>query len=189
MAHIRRKFFDVMEATQSAIATEAVERIAPLYKIEEEIRGRSPDERRAVRNAKARPQLESMREWLDTSLSKLPRKSETAAAIHYALGRWDALIRYLDDGRIELDNLIAERALRPVAVGRRNYLFAGSNNGGRRAAILYSLIGSAKMNGIDPEAYLRHVLSRIAEYPINRIEELLPWNVAANLSPANQPAA
>ena len=151
--------------------------------------GTIPDERRAVRNAKARPLLESMREWLDTSLSKLPRKSETAAAIHYALGRWDALIRYLDDGRIELDNLIAERALRPVAVGRRNYLFAGSNNGGRRAAVLYSLIGSAKMNGLDPEAYLRHVLSRIAEHPINRIEELLPWNVAANLSPANQPAA
>ncbi len=189
MAHIRRKFFDVMEATQSAIATEAVERIAPLYKIEEEIRGRSPDERRAVRNAKARPLLESMRDWLEASLSKLPRKSETAAAIHYALGRWDALIRYLDDGRIELDNLIAERALRPVAVGRRNYLFAGSDNGGRRAAIVYSLIGSAKMNGLDPEAYLRHVLGRIAEHPINRIEELLPWNVAANLSPANQPAA
>jgi transposase len=189
MAHIRRKFFDVMEATQSMIATEAVQRIAPLYVIEEEIRGRSPDERRAVRNAKARPLLESMREWLEASLCKLPRKSETAAAIHYALARWAALVRYLDDGRIELDNLIAERALRPVAVGRRNYLFVGSNNGGQRAAILYSLIGSAKMNGLDPEAYLRHVLGRIAEHPINRIEELLPWNVAANLSPANYAAA
>jgi transposase len=189
MAHVRRKFYDIMEATQSPIATEAVERIGALYEIEKEIRGRTPEERCQVRNARARSLLESMREWLATSLSKLPRRAETASAIHYALSRWSALARYLDDGRIELDNLIAERALRPVAVGRRNYLFAGSDNGGRRAAILYSLIGSAKMNGLDPEAYLRHVLSRIAEHPINRIEELLPWNVAANLSPANKPAA
>lgn len=189
MAHIRRKFYDIMEATQSPIAVEALQRIAPLYEIEKEIRGRTPGERRQVRNARSRPLLEAMREWLATTLSKLPRKSETAAAIHYALSRWDALACYLDDGRIELDNLIAERALRPVAIGRRNYLFAGSDNGGRRAAIIYSLIGSARMNGLDPEAYLRYVLGRIAEHPITRIEELLPWNAAANLSPANQPAA
>jgi len=117
------------------------------------------------------------------------RGSETAAAIRYALGLWDALMRYLNDGRIEIDNLIAERALRPVALGRRNYLFAGSDHGGQRAAVPYSLIQSAKMNGLDPEAYLRHVLSRIATHPINRIEELLPWNVAANRSPAAQAAA
>jgi len=189
MAHIRRNFFDLMEAHRSPIATEAVARIAALYEIEKEIRGRSPDERRQVRATRARPLLEAMREWMEASLSKLPRKSETSAAIRYALALWKALARYLDDGRIELDNLIAERALRPVAVGRRNYLFAGSDNGGHRAANLYSLIGSAKMNGLDPEAYLRHVLSRIATHPINRIEELLPWNVAAKLSPANQAAA
>lgn len=112
------------------------------------------------------------------------RKSDTAAAIHYALARWDALSRYLDDGRIELDNSAAERALRAVAVGRRNYLFAGSDSGGERAAVFYSLIGSAKLNGLDHEAYLSHVFSRIADHPIARIEELLPWNVAADLKSA-----
>jgi transposase len=189
MAHIRRKFYDLMEAHQSPIATEAVQRIAPLYAIEKEIRGRSPDARREVRNARARPQIESMRNWLEASLSKLPRKSETTAAIHYALAGWNALVRYLDDGRIELDNSAAERALRAVAVGRRNYLFAGSDAGGERAAVFYSLIGSAKLNGLDPEAYLRHVFGRIADHPISRIEELLPWNVAQNLSLANRDAA
>ncbi len=180
MAHIRRKFYDLMEAHRSPIAIEAVDRIAPLYAIEKEIRGRSAD---------VRPQIESMHNWLETSLSKLPRKSETAAAITYALARWKALVRYLDDGRIELDNSAAERALRAVAVGRRNYLFAGSDAGGERAAVFYSLIGSAKLNGLDPEAYLRHVFGRIADHPISRIEELLPWNVAPSLSLANQAAA
>ncbi|MBF6571759.1 MAG: IS66 family transposase [Candidatus Binataceae bacterium] len=189
MAHIRRKFYDLMEAHQSPIATEAVERIGTLYQIEAEIRGRSAEERRQVRQARAKPLMEEMHEWLKISLSLLPPKSETAAAIRYALGLWDALVRYLDDGRIEIDNLIAERALRLVALGRRNWLFAGSDHGGQRAAVLYSLIQTAKMNGLDPEAYLRHVLSRIATHPINRIEELLPWNVAANLSPAAQAAA
>jgi hypothetical protein len=189
MAHIRRKFFDLMEAHQSPIAIEAVERIRALYQIEKEIRGRPAEERRMVRNARAKPLLDSMRGWLEASLAQLAPKSETASAIRYALALWDALARYLDDGRIELDNMIAERALRPVAVGRRNYLFAGSDNGGRRAAILYSLIGSAKLNGLDPEAYLRHVLTRIVEHPINRIEELLPWNVAEKLLPVNQQAA
>jgi hypothetical protein len=115
--------------------------------------------------------------------------SYPVSGIHYALARWNALVRYLDDGRIELDNSAAERALRAVAVGRRNYLFAGSDAGGERAAVFYSLIGSAKLNGLDPEAYLRHVFGRIADHPISRIEELLPWNVAPSLSLANQAAA
>ena len=189
MAHIRRKFFDLVVAHQSPIATEAVERIRALYRIEEEIRGRPADERRQVRNARARPLFESMRRWLEDSRLQLAPKSETAAAIRYVLSLWDSLSRYLDDGRIELDNLIAERALRPVAVGRRNYLYAGSDNGGQRAAILYSLIGTARLNGLDPEAYLRYVLSRIADHPINHIEELLPWRVDLNSSSAKQNAA
>ncbi len=189
MAHVRRKFFDLVVAHQSPIATQAIERIRALYQIEEQIRGHPAEQRCQVRNAQARPLFEAMRRWLQDSLAQLVPKSETAAAIHYALSLWDRLARYLDDGRIELDNMIAERALRPVAVGRRNYLFAGSDNGGQRAAILYSLIGTAKLNGLDPEAYLRYVLGRIAEHPINRIEELLPWNVAADLPSLNRAAA
>ncbi len=189
MAHIRRKFFDLVVAHQSPIAIEAIERIRALYRIEEQIRGRTAQQRRRVRDTEARPLFNSMRRWLEDSQAKVAPKSDTAAAIHYALKLWDGLARYLDDGRIELDNLIAERALRPVAVGRRNYLFAGSDNGGERAAVLYSLVGTAKLNGLDPEAYLRYVLGRIAEHPINRIEELLPWRVALNSSCAGQNVA
>jgi transposase len=189
MAHIRRKFFDLMKAHNSPIATEAVQRIAALYRIEREIKGRPAEERRSVRTARARPLFDDMRRWLEQARTQLAPKSETAAAIHYALALWDALARYLDDGRIELDNMIAERALRPVAIGRRNYLFAGSDAGGRRAAILYTLIGTARLNGLDPEAYLRYVLARISEHPIKRIEELLPWNVAGKLPPELRSAA
>jgi hypothetical protein len=189
MAHIRRKFFDLMKAHNSPIATEAVHRIAALYLIEREIKGRSAEQRRAVRTARAKPLFDDMRRWLEEVLYQVAQKSETAAAIRYALSLWDALARYLDDGRIELDNLIAERALRSAAIGRRNYLFAGSEAGGRRAAILYSLIQTARMNSLDPEAYLRYVLARIGEHPIKRIEELLPWNVAGKLLPALQKAA
>ena len=131
-----------------------------------------PDERRAVRQAQAKPLLDSLRQWFEATLSKLSRKSETTVAIRYALSRWDALTRYIEDGHIEIDNNAAERSLRGVALGRKNYLFAGSDAGGERAAAIYSLIGSAKLNGLDPEAYLREVLTRIADHPINRIEEL-----------------
>jgi transposase len=176
-AHVRRKFHDLYEAHASPIAKEALERIAALYGIEKEIRGRPPDERRQIRNAQARPLLESLHTWLKACLSRLSKKSDVTLAIHYAFGRWTPLLRYCDDGRIEIDNNAAERALRAVALGRKNYLFAGSNAGGERAAAIYSLIGSAKLNRIDPEAYLSYVLARIADHPINRIEELLPWNV------------
>jgi transposase len=176
-AHVRRKFFDLHKAHASPVAKEALERIAQLYALEKEVRGRPPVERQQVRQARSRPLLEAMHAWLKTTMSKLSRKSELAKAIYYALERWAALMVFVDDGRVEMDNNAAERALRTVAIGRKNYLFAGSDAGGERAAAIYSLLGSAKLNGIDPEAYMTEVLRRIADHPVRRIEELLPWNL------------
>jgi transposase len=176
-AHVRRKFVDVYRANDSPIAAETIARIATLYAIEARIRGQLPEERRAVRQAEARPRLHELRDWLETQNQRVSRKSGIADAIGYALNQWSALLRYTTDGRIEIDNNAAERALRSVALGRKNYLFGGADVGGERAASMYCLIGSARLNGIDPEAYLRTVLSTIAEHPINRIDELLPWNL------------
>jgi len=177
-AHARRAFYELHEANQSPIAAEALERIGALYAIEAEIRGRPPDERAKIRQVRAGPLLESLREWLRQTLARVSKKSELAKAISYVLSRWTAMTRYCNDGRIEIDNNAAERALRTVALGRKNYLFCGSDAGGERAAAMYSLIGTAKLNGLDPEAYLRYVIERIADHPINRIGELLPWTVA-----------
>jgi transposase len=188
-AHVRRKFYDLHVAHKSPVAAEAIERIAALYAIEKEIRGHAADQRREIRSVQARPLLDSLKQWLEETLGKLSRKSDTALAVRYALSRWDALLRYVDDGRIEIDNNAAERSLRTVALGRKNYLFAGSDAGGERAAAIYSLIGSAKLNGLDPEAYLRNVLSRIADHPINRIEQLLPWNVTPAFAKTSASAA
>ena len=188
-AHVRRKFYDIAQAQASPLAAEALARIGALYAVEADIRGAPPERRRAVRIERARPLLAQLHMWLEGKLSQLSQKSALAEAIRYALVRWAALTRYTGDGRIEIDNNAAERALRAVALGRKNFLFVGSPAGGERAAAMYSLIGTARLNGLDPEAYLRHVLGRIAEHPVNRIDELLPWNVAAALQPAWREAA
>lgn len=175
-AHVRRKFFDVHQANGSPVAKEALDRIAALYAVEKTINGSPPEERRRRRQDESVPIAESLRAWADATYAKLSSKSELAAAIRYMHARWPALTRCFDDGRLVLDNNPAERALRGVAVGRKNWLFAGSDQGGMRAAAMYSLIETAKLNGLNPEAYLADVLARIADHPAKRIAELLPWN-------------
>ena len=188
-AHVRRKFYDILMATESPLAKSAIEKIGELYDIEKDINGQLPEIRKQNRQARAGPNLDALHTWFITTAKQVPKKSDLAGAIHYALARWKALTRYRDDGRIEIDNNAAERALRTVALGRKNYLFAGSDSGGESAAAIYSLIGTAKLNGIDPEAYLRYVLTHIADHPINRIAELLPWNVAAQLQDSKSKTA
>ncbi len=178
-AHARRKFYELEQAYHSPVAREALERIGALYGIEEDIRGRPPDARRAERQARAAPLLAELKQWLEETMTKLSARSDTMAAVRYALARWDALTLYARDGAIEIDNNAVERQMRPVALGRKNYLFAGSDAGGERAAAMYGLIGTARLNGWDPEAYLRQVLERIADHPVNRVAELLPWNLPA----------
>jgi transposase len=192
MAHARRYFWDVYESHKRAsgsVAEQALQRIGKLYEIEADIRGRPPDDRRRERVERAAPLLGELHAWLREQLGAVSAKSDLAQAIGYSLAHWQALTRYCEDGRIEIDNNAAERALRGVGLGRKNYLFFGSDAGGERAAAIYSLVETAKLNGLDPEAYLRDVLGRIAEHPINRIEELLPWNIAAHLEEEQRKAA
>ena len=177
-AHARRKIFDVYETTGSPIAAQALEKIAALYEIEARIRGRPPDRRRSIRQGDAVPLLTDLEQWLRAQLAKLAPKSTLAGAFRYALAHRQALTRYLDDGQLEIDNNLAENALRPVCLGRKNYLFAGSDAGGERAALLYSLLVTCRLNDIDPYAYLSDVLARIADHPVKRVAELLPFNWA-----------
>jgi transposase len=188
-AHVRRKFYDIHATTQSPVALEAMTRIGELYGVEEQIRNQPSDLRRQIRQARASPVLDDLYRWFKSTLTQLSAKSELSGAIRYAMSRWRALTRYRDDGKIEIDNNAAERSLRAVALGRKNYLFAGSDAGGERAAAIYSLLGPAKLNGIDPQAYLRYVLTHIADHPIKRIEELLPWNIPVSFTTASKIAA
>ena len=176
MAHARRKFFDVHETTKSALAREALDRIGALYRIEHDIRGRAPEQRLRARAERTAPRMAELHDWLETTRSRISGRSDLAAAIRYALSRWNALTLILRDGRACIDNSAAERAMRPIAVGRRNWTFAGSDTGGERAAAIYSLIETAKLNGLDPEAYLHQVIEQIANHSANRVSELLPWN-------------
>ena len=174
-SHARRKLYDVHHATASPIALDALERIAALFAIESGIRGQAPDKRVAARQEHARPLLDQLKLFLDTSLNQISGKSTLAQAIRYALSRWKALTRYLTDGRLEMSNNAAERAMKPPVLGRKNYLFCGSDAGGQRAACMYTIIESAKMNGVNPQTYLADVLNRIADHPIRQIDDLLPW--------------
>jgi len=176
-AHARRKFYDVFEATRSPIAEEALRRIGELYQIEAEIAGQAAEMRLAVRQDRAVPLLDDLRDWLTAQRRRLSAKNALARAIQYTLSRWEALMRFAGDGRLAIDNNVAERALRTIAITRKNFLFLGSEPGGERAAILYTVLETAKLNGLDPEAYLADVIDRMAKgHPINRLAELLPWN-------------
>ena len=174
--HVRRKFVDIHESEGSAIAEEAIKRIAALYAVEKEARYKSAEERITLRQAKAKPVFDDLEAWLSLQLPKISGKSNLAAAIRYALGRMPKARAYLDDGKLELDNNICERSIRPVTLGRKNYLFMGSKGGGNAAAIAYTLIETCRMNSVDPEAWLRWLLARVADHKMPHIDELMPWN-------------
>jgi transposase len=175
-AHGRRKFFDLARINKAPIAIEAVERIDAMFAIEREINGMTPQERVPARHERSRPLVIDLENWLREQRARVSRNSETGKAIDYSLKRWAALTRFLDDGRLCMSNNAAEREMRAVAVGRRNWTFAGSDEGGRRAAAIYTLIATAKLNDIDPQAWLADVLARLPDHPAKRIHEFLPWN-------------
>jgi transposase len=175
-AHARRKFFDLARLTKAPIAIEAVARIDALFSIERGINGLPPHERQLVRQERSRPRVEALGAWLRDQHARLSPNNQVAKAIAYSLNCWDSLVRFLDDGRLCMTNNAAERALRGIAVGRHNWIFAGSDAGGRRAAAMYTLIETAKLNDTDPQAWLADVLARLQDHPARRIAELLPWN-------------
>ena len=175
-SHVRRGFFDEWASHKSTIAKEALDRIGALFDIERPIKGQTPGIRRAVRQRTAKPKIDDLAVWLDAQLQKIPGKSDLAGAIRYARSRWTELTRYLDDGRLEISNNAAENQIRPLKLGAKNWLFAGSDTGGIRAAAFYTIIRTALLNGVELEAYLTDVIARIGSQPINRLTELLPWN-------------
>jgi hypothetical protein len=179
-AHVRRGFHELATGGAAPIATEALRRIAALYAVEAEIRGRPAEARLAERRARSAPLVAELRLWLEARLAAVSGKSKLAEAIRYALSRWDGLSLFLADGRVELDSNPVERSMRPLALTRKNALFAGSDSGGEHWATVASLVETCKLNGVDPEAYLADVLARLAAgHPVNRIDELLPWAYAA----------
>lgn len=185
MAHARRKFFEVFEATKSPIAEQALRQIQALYAIEADINGKPSDQRRAVRQQRSKPLLETFQIWAKDQRRRISGKTPLGKGLQYSLTRWDALARYIDDGRLSIDNNLAERLLRGIAVSRKNFLFLGSDRGGERAAIIYTIVETAKLNGLDPEAYLATVLDRLAHGHLNtRLDQLLPWNIQTGLAAA-----
>ncbi len=177
------RFYELAAAGAAPIASEALERIAKLYAIESMIRGRVADERRTIRQQKSKPIIDDLERWLRGKLELISQKTKLAEAIRYALSRWAGLIRFVDDGRIEIDNNVVERSIRPIALNRKNALFAGSDGGGEHWATIASLIETCKLNAIEPQGYLTDVISRIANgHPNSRIDELLPWFYADTLA-------
>jgi transposase len=190
-SHARRKLWDIHERQHKlpgTLAHQGLERIARIFKIEAEIRGCSALRRRRVRQVRTRPVLDELKAWISETLMQVSAKSPLAQALGYAVSHWTALVHFASDGRIEAENNAAERALRAVAIGRKNFLHLGSDAGGDSAAIIYTLIGTAKLNGINPQHYLRHLLERINDHKVNRIDELLPWAVAERITPGAQQA-
>jgi transposase len=179
-SHGRRKFFDLAKSGEAPIASEAVRRIDILFEIERTINGKTPIQRLAVRREKSGPIVADLEIWMRQQRTLLSSGNDTAKAINYLLNRWAAFTRFLDDGRVCLSNNAAERALRGVAVGRKNWTFAGSDAGGHRAAAVYTLIETCKMNDVDPQAWLADLLARLPDYPAHKVAELLPWNWKAN---------
>jgi transposase len=177
--HVRRRFYEIAVGGAMPIASEALERIAALYAIEKEIRGRSADERRAVRLEKTRPLLAELEPWLRQKLTLISQKSKLAEAIRYALSRWEGLTRFIDDGRVEIDSNVVERSIRPIALNRKNALFAGSDGGGEHWAIVASLVETCKLCRVDPQAYLADTITKIVSGHLNsQIDDLLPWGYA-----------
>jgi transposase len=182
-AHVRRRFYELAGAGPAPIASEALKRIAELYAVETEIRGRSADERRALRQEKSRPILDELEPWLRTKLGLISQKTKLAEAIRYALSRWEGLTRFLDDGRIEVDSNVVERSIRPIALNRKNALFAGTDGGGEHWAVIASLIETCKLCSVEPQTYLADVITKIVNDHLNtRIDDLLPW--AYHVTPA-----
>lgn len=179
MAHVRRKFVDVQQSQGSAMAEEAIRRMAKLYAVEKEAKGKSPEARVALRREKAKSEFDDLEAWLHLQLPKISGKTPLAKAFRHAFSRMPKVRPYLENGFLELTNNSAERAMKPVAIGRKNWTFAGSEGGGKAMAIAYTLIETAKMNDVDPQAWLTWVLGQIADHKINRLDELLPWNYAA----------
>jgi transposase len=175
-SHVRRGFYELAVSGPAPIASEALERIGGLYAVEKDVRGRTPEERRTVRSLKSRPLIAALEPWLRAKLGLISQKSKLATAIRYALSRWEGLTRFIDDGRIELDNNTVERSIRPIALNRKNALFAGSDGGAEHWATVASLIETCKLNDIDPLAYLTDALTRIVNgHPNRDIDQLLPW--------------
>jgi len=176
-AHLRRRFYDIAKGGNAPIAEEALVRIGKLYEIEADIRGQPADERRTERQARSKPLADDLKPWLEKQLARVSRGAPIADDIRYGLSHWDGLIRFLDDGRIEIDSNIVERSIRPIALNRKNALFAGSDEGGANWAIIASLIETAKLNGINPHAWLTDTLTKLVNrWPTSRIDELMPWN-------------